>query len=270
MRDYTSYGALRKTGLMVVAYNLAPEKLKDLRTEFTSFDKEKNGTISRSELAMALQERGVEKEEMDRLFESIDVDNSGKIHYLEFLAATIEAVGTLEEERLRMAFERLDTDGSGFITVGNFKEMCGPVYDDEAVRIALEEADLAKNGRVDWEEFKILMRGGPERSLEEEYKAVHKLKDSMLDGSSPLPARAFKEASMVENGQGGGVALGEDDPIDANTPTGQGLPSLGGGGEGADTDRNAVGPDGNGDAGGREGSRGIGDGEQPEGVKVTI
>ncbi|CAM9928619.1 unnamed protein product, partial [Choristocarpus tenellus] len=53
MRDYTSYGFLRKAALMVVAYNLAPEKLKDLRAEFTAFDTEKNGIISRSEMEMA-------------------------------------------------------------------------------------------------------------------------------------------------------------------------------------------------------------------------
>lgn len=38
MRDYRSYGALRRTALMVVAYNQAPEKLRELRNEFVEFD----------------------------------------------------------------------------------------------------------------------------------------------------------------------------------------------------------------------------------------
>lgn len=43
MRDYKSYGALRRTALMVVAYNQAPEKLRDLRNEFLEMDTVRNG-----------------------------------------------------------------------------------------------------------------------------------------------------------------------------------------------------------------------------------
>lgn len=38
MRDYRSYGALRRTALMVVAYNQSPDKLRELRNEFVDFD----------------------------------------------------------------------------------------------------------------------------------------------------------------------------------------------------------------------------------------
>lgn len=38
MRDYGSYGTLRRIALMVVAYNQAPEKLVELRREFGEFD----------------------------------------------------------------------------------------------------------------------------------------------------------------------------------------------------------------------------------------
>lgn len=37
-----------------------------------------------------------------------------------------------------MAFERLDTDESGSITVSNLKEIMGPSYDDETIRKTLE------------------------------------------------------------------------------------------------------------------------------------
>lgn len=41
---------------------------------------------------------------------------SGHIQYVEFIAATLETCGILEENRLREAFSRLDVDDSGFIT----------------------------------------------------------------------------------------------------------------------------------------------------------
>ncbi|CAN0237732.1 unnamed protein product, partial [Hapterophycus canaliculatus] len=59
----------------------------------------------------------------------------------------------LQEVRLRLAFERLDTDESGSITDNNLREIMGPSYDDEAIRKTLEEADAGKDGRVEWEDF---------------------------------------------------------------------------------------------------------------------
>ncbi|CAN0249034.1 unnamed protein product [Pylaiella littoralis] len=190
MRDYRSYGALRRTALMVVAYNQSADKLRELRNEFVDFDTERNGKISREEMQTALAQRGVGPEEIEELFRSIDVDQSGDIHYLEFLAATIEAVGATEEVRLRQAFERLDTDESGSITVNNLKEIMGPSYDDDAIRKTLEEADASNDGRVEWEDFLLLMRDrrGVDKLVAQERKAVDELKSEILqDHLCPRP-----------------------------------------------------------------------------------
>lgn len=45
-----------------------------------------------------------------------DLDGSGYIHYTEFLAATMETRGVIVEERLAEAFDRLDSDDSGYIS----------------------------------------------------------------------------------------------------------------------------------------------------------
>ena len=41
-----------------------------------------------------------------------DVNQNGHIMYTEFLAATLEAQGRIEEERIAEAFDRLDSDDS--------------------------------------------------------------------------------------------------------------------------------------------------------------
>jgi Ca2+-binding EF-hand superfamily protein len=46
-----------------------------------------------------------------------DVDKSGQIQYTEFLAATLEARGYLEEERIAEAFQSMDRDSSGRVLV---------------------------------------------------------------------------------------------------------------------------------------------------------
>jgi calcium-dependent protein kinase len=41
-------------------------------------------------------------------------NQNGLINYTEFLAATIEAQGYIEEDRIAEAFDRLDTDEVGY------------------------------------------------------------------------------------------------------------------------------------------------------------
>lgn len=43
-----------------------------------------------------LREHGVDGAEVDRIFAGVDMDESGSLHYMEFLAATIEARGYIE------------------------------------------------------------------------------------------------------------------------------------------------------------------------------
>lgn len=45
-----------------------------------------------------LQEHLGDQSEVDRVFGAVDMDRSGRLHYMEFLAATIEARGYIEVE----------------------------------------------------------------------------------------------------------------------------------------------------------------------------
>lgn len=43
-----------------------------------------------------LRGHGVDGSEVDRVFGAVDMDGSGRLHYMEFLAATVEARGYIE------------------------------------------------------------------------------------------------------------------------------------------------------------------------------
>lgn len=43
-----------------------------------------------------LRAHGVDGAEVSRVFGAVDMDNTGRLHYMEFLAATIEARGYIE------------------------------------------------------------------------------------------------------------------------------------------------------------------------------
>lgn len=96
--------------------------------------------------------------EVDRVFGAVDMDSSGRLHYMEFLAATIEARGYIEEESLKDAFERLDVDSTGFISRDNLKAVLGKTYDNALIDKMLEEGDSSLSGSIEWEDFLGLMR----------------------------------------------------------------------------------------------------------------
>lgn len=60
------------------------------------------------------------------LFDEVDDDHDGHLHYTEFLAATLEMDGKkVANERLAEAFDQLDMDDSGHISKGNLMEFLG-------------------------------------------------------------------------------------------------------------------------------------------------
>lgn len=51
-----------------------------------------------------LREHGVDQAEVDRVFGAVDMDSSGRLHYMEFLAATVEARGYIQVRRVLCAY----------------------------------------------------------------------------------------------------------------------------------------------------------------------
>ena len=76
-----------------------------------------------------------------------------EIYYLEFLAATLSAHGRINEERLAEAFDRIDSDDSGFISRENLKEILGADYSKEKVDQYMQEADFLGDNKISFQEF---------------------------------------------------------------------------------------------------------------------
>lgn len=56
-----------------------------------------------------------------------DLNENGHIMYTDFIAATIEAHGYIEEERIAEAFDRLDSDETGFSKCFVMYRCCSPM-----------------------------------------------------------------------------------------------------------------------------------------------
>ena len=107
MKTFSSSTTLRRVGLMLVAHSIQSTRLGLLRETFQSFDTNFTGFISKGEFRVALVTVGVDEKDIPSLFDSVDVDQSGKIHYLEFLAATLETIEQVDENLISDAFTKV-------------------------------------------------------------------------------------------------------------------------------------------------------------------
>lgn len=114
MANFATYSKLKQLALMVVAYKSTTEEIGHLREIFYMFDENGNGEVSFDEFKKHYQAHyDYSEEELEKLFNGIDLDGTGLVHYIEFLAATIESHGSIDEDRLAEAFDRLDSGKSG-------------------------------------------------------------------------------------------------------------------------------------------------------------
>jgi hypothetical protein len=103
------------------------------------------------------------------------MDGSGSIRYTEFLAATIEAQGAINEERLAEAFDRLDADDSGYISAANLKEMLGAEFEEDDIDAIIKEADKTDDGKISYAEFLALWEDQNEQRREEVLSELSRL-----------------------------------------------------------------------------------------------
>jgi len=100
-----------------------------------------------------------------RVLVQLDTDRSGKIDFLEFLAATITIKNELKDQEkiLRGVFQLMDVNKVGYISAESLGEIC-PENSLTQIRGMMKEVcpicDPDRGGYIlEWEEFKELMMG---------------------------------------------------------------------------------------------------------------
>ena len=132
LRSYRKFKALKRAALLAIAYTLSQDEIEASREQFERLDTEHNGYIRCDQLRQVLEDHGIPDQEVQKIFDEIDQDNSGTIDYSEFIAAAMGERVYLDEENLHDAFHRLDIDGTGFLTVdGLMKILAGSYAPDE-------------------------------------------------------------------------------------------------------------------------------------------
>ncbi len=204
--------ALKKTCAALIAYSLTPEEVKEMRQIFIEMDKNGDGSLNIDEFREAMKGKGfLEDGQVDAVFNHIDADKSGTIQYSEFIAAALPQAQTAQETKLRYAFERLDADQSGYIDAKDLRSICCGTIDAKLLEHIINEVDLQKDGRIEWEEFVHIMRSEISQSateLKSNSLGVLEIKELLNQGAVTTKEAAhmtttfLKDVSWTETNSG--------------------------------------------------------------------
>eukprot|EP00551_Chaetoceros_affinis_P005609 CAMPEP_0203673750 /NCGR_PEP_ID=MMETSP0090-20130426/13623_1 /ASSEMBLY_ACC=CAM_ASM_001088 /TAXON_ID=426623 /ORGANISM="Chaetoceros affinis, Strain CCMP159" /LENGTH=524 /DNA_ID=CAMNT_0050539461 /DNA_START=225 /DNA_END=1799 /DNA_ORIENTATION=+ len=198
--NIVNYGAVsefKKMALMVIAHKSTTDEILELRKAFDAFDTANNGTISLDEFKAAMKKSNTSYSDKDveELFRTVDVGADGEIYYLEFLAATLEAHGRINEERLAEAFDRIDSDDSGMISKRNLRDLLGNNYTDEKIDQMLKEVNVTSGG-INFDEFRKIFRA---EQVKQEKKFLPSQSSMNFVGSSFSLEQSSMENSLSDD-----------------------------------------------------------------------
>ncbi|KNA06820.1 hypothetical protein SOVF_177530 [Spinacia oleracea] len=156
-------------GQNVVADTLPDEQIEKLRKTFNMMDTDKNGSLSFEELKQGLVKLGhvLPDSDVQMILEAADVDGNGTLDCGEFLTLSIHLQKMGDDEHLLRAFKYFDKDQSGYIEFEELKleffsdvDATDGTKNEQVIRDILFDADLNKDGRIDYNEFKTMMHSG--------------------------------------------------------------------------------------------------------------
>jgi len=174
LKNFHAQNKLKRAALRIIAGQLSHRQIIQLRKAFGMLDANGDGLLTLEELGQGMEAAGLGSgPELEDIVRSMDVDGNGRVSYSEFIAAAIDRRSHLSEAVCRTAFQIFDINGDGVITEAELGQMLADksVRDSvgrEKVRQILAEVDKDGDGRIDFEEFMIMMGSGNDLSKQEE------------------------------------------------------------------------------------------------------
>ena len=160
LENYKNSSNFKKFILTYMATRLKEKEIKELKRMFLEIDTDKDGTLSVSEIKkcfIKLNEENhlnISNKEIEDIFKSIDINNSKKIEYTEFITSMLEESSYCKEEKLMEIFRMIDRDGSGKISKDEIKKtLNNQKIREEDLKNFIKKFDLNGDGEIDYYEF---------------------------------------------------------------------------------------------------------------------
>ena len=138
----------------------------ELRQIFETIDIDHSGKLSRGELIDGLSKQMPAEEAVDlvdSILKEADSDHSQTIDYSEFVAASSLQKQVLSRKMVETAFQVLDRDRNGKLSVKELMALLGEAVQggEEALKLLIAQADTNKDGELSLAEFTELLLSLP-------------------------------------------------------------------------------------------------------------
>ena len=138
-------------------------KTKELYEAFTMFDRDKDGLINFNELGNVLKSQGFNptNQELLEMISDVDENEDDKINFEEFLILMHSRLKKADiENELNEAFSVYDKNGSGIISVREFKRIMSSLGEkicEEEVDEIIQKVDPKNRGYINYKDLTKLI-----------------------------------------------------------------------------------------------------------------
>ena len=148
---------------------LTAKQVEHIKTLFVTYDKDKDGKITNSEVVSTLRElhKDRSEEEIGYMMRILDLDCDKEVDFSEFLkmASLFASNNRMSEIQIRQLFRAFDKDKNGVLSAAEIKQLWSLAPSDENVKKLTDKEmnemvqvmDINGDGQIDYEEFVTLM-----------------------------------------------------------------------------------------------------------------
>jgi calcium-dependent protein kinase len=166
LSKYKTYNKFKQAILTFIASRLNSEESKIIRSIFCNIDEDKKGFITLEDFTKYIINECsldvfIDDEELQKAFQSVDIDHNNKIDYTEFLAANLDEKIYLKKEKLKEAFRTFDLNDTGAIKkedIIRVLKLDNLEDKNKIVNSIIEENDFDKDGKINFQDFMMIMK----------------------------------------------------------------------------------------------------------------
>lgn len=186
IKSFQATAKLKQAVLNMMSHALSDDEVQTLKKTFVEIDANKDGTITMSELQLALSKldkdgkQSMNVDEITALFKAADLDGSGSLSYDELLLTCVHKKISAKEERIYQAFSAIDVNGDGKLSAEELSSVLTG-NDLESAKALIAEVDRDGDGNISYEEFSLMWQN---QAIEQAKNQLAK-EDRQVNGTSP-------------------------------------------------------------------------------------
>ncbi|KAL4489468.1 hypothetical protein ABPG72_002764 [Tetrahymena utriculariae] len=166
LKNFSYTSKFKKEVIRVIVNQLNEKEIESLKAQFKKIDKDQTGLIRVDELKEVMNNAGYtsSKEEIEQIIRKISSQDNKDltIKYSEFLAATLDVVSYLKQEKIWSIFKYFDPSNTNYISIADLREILlrnGRDIPELEIKQMVKEVNPENDGNISLAEFSRIMMG---------------------------------------------------------------------------------------------------------------